>query len=956
MKYLKQASAVAAFALCVIGCKTVTNTNKKDDVKETISKNIPSKSSLNLNAPIPKDNTVRKGVLENGMTYYLHATDVKKDVASYYIIQNVGSVLENDNQQGLAHFLEHMAFNGTESFPGKGILDTMEKRGLVFGRDINAYTSFDETVYNINNIPTEPEMIDTGLQVLYDWSNYLLLTDAEIDAERGVIKEEWRSGQSGQRRVSEATIGTLFGHSKYENRLAMGLIPLIETFEYQLLRDFYNDWYRTDLQAIAIVGDIDVDALERKIKAKFSNIPKAENAPERYNVKIENNQDLDFIMVTDKEVSSERIAFNIRHDKSLEDETVQDYKQAVVTTILTNILNNRFGEIKQKANTPFIEAVVAFGNLTRLHNNFSLSVDPKPNMQKEAFTLAVKELNRFVKYGVTNSELKRMITDYSIYLDRTVKGIKDRSHGQIIGVIQQNYLENKTIADVEKQVELTKQIFESLTPDDIKNRIKELYTLNNRNVAVIGVKGNDNLTKQDAISIINAGENDTTLKPYEEEKEIAALLDVNAIKSGSIISISKNEAIDFKTFTLSNGIKVHYKYSEKSKDNVSLSASSKGGMSLLDIKDLPSASIVSSIANLSGLGDFTAIQLQKTGKVANSYVSLGTLSESVGGQSSTADVETMLQRIHLEFTKPRFSKESYDLVIENLKNNLALTSSSLDSKINDSISIALYGKDHPRYRLKDKSFIADISFDKAKRIFKERFANPRDFKFYVIGDISEGTLKPLLEKYIASLPTTKQIEDWKDTSVSWQKSKIDKDFYMPMEDPNTRVYIQIEKDMPYTLKSKYTLNALGKILQLRYIESLREEEGGTYGASAYGNLDKEPKSYGIITIGFDCNPDLAEKLIGIVYKEIEKIKNGDILQSDRDKVITSILKSRTDSKNESYFDLEQMRTFVKEGYDIDAPENFEDIVKSISLKDIQEFTKHIMINNRSYELVFKPKK
>ncbi len=806
MKYLKQVSTIAAFTLCVMSCKTATNTTKKVLEKETVSEKTSSKSSLNLNAPIPNDNSVRKGVLENGMTYYLHATDVKKDVASYYIIQNVGSILENDNQQGLAHFLEHMAFNGTKSFPGKGILDIMEKRGLVFGRDINAYTSFDETVYNINNIPTEPEMIDTGLQVLYDWSNYLLLTDTEIDAERGVIKEEWRSGQSGRRRVREATIGTLFGHSKYENRLAMGLIPLIENFEYKLLRDFYNDWYRTDLQAIAIVGDINVDTLERKIKAKFSNIPKAENAPERYNIKIEDNQDLDFVMVKDKEVSSEGISFNIRHDKSLEYQTLKDYKKSVITRVFTSILNDRFGEIRQNAKTPFTEAYVAFGNLTRLHNNFSLSVAPKPNLQKEAFTLAMKELNRAVKYGITNSELNRIIKDYTIYLESTVKTLKERSHSQIIGAIQQNYLENKTIADVEKQVELTKQILASLTPNDILKRIQELYTLKNRNVGVVGVEGNDNLTKEEAMSIINAAEHDTTLKPYEEEKEITALLDVNAIKSGSVISTSKNEAINFKTFTLSNGINVHYKYSDKSRDNVSLIASSKGGMSLLDIEDLPSSTIVSNIANLSGLGDFTAIQLQKTDKVANSYVSLGMLTESIGGESSTADVETMLQRVHLEFAKPQFSKESYDLVIENLKNNLALTSSSLDSKINDSISVALYGKNHPRYRLRDKSFIADMSFDTAKRIFDERFANPGDFKFYIIGDVAEDTLKPLLKKYLASLPTTTQTEDWKDKSVSWQKSKIDKDFYMPMEDPNTRVYIQIEKDMPYTLKSKYTLN------------------------------------------------------------------------------------------------------------------------------------------------------
>ncbi|WNH09841.1 M16 family metallopeptidase [Thalassobellus suaedae] len=288
---------------------------------------------LNFNDPLPLDETIKKGVLLNGMTYYIKSTDVVKDAASYYIIQNVGSILENEDQQGLAHFLEHMAFNGTEHFPGKGILNTLQKHGAVFGKDINAYTSFDETVYNLSDIPTKDGLIDTCLTVLHDWSNYLLLTDEEIDAERGVIKEEWRTGQSGQKRLYVKSLPTTYNHSKYADRMPIGLMSVVEGFDYKSLRDFYQDWYRTDLQAIAVIGDVDVNEIEQKIIEKFSKIPPVENPKERIIIDIPENTEMGFSFGTDPELSSASISFGIRHKKSLETETVADLKRDLLQSI-----------------------------------------------------------------------------------------------------------------------------------------------------------------------------------------------------------------------------------------------------------------------------------------------------------------------------------------------------------------------------------------------------------------------------------------------------------------------------------------------------------------------------------------------------------------------------------------------------------------------------------------------
>ena len=403
---------------------------------------------VDLEAPLPVNQKIKKGVLENGMTYYIYSTDVTKNVASYYIIQNVGSVLENDNQQGLAHFLEHMAFNGTKNFAGKGILNTLQKHGAVFGKDINAYTSFDETVYNLDNIPTKDGLVDTALLVLNDWSNYLLLTEEEIDAERGVIKEEWRTRQNGQMRVLQQTLPVMFGNSKYANRLPIGLMDIVENFEYKALRDFYHDWYRTDLQAIAVVGDIDVDEIEQKIIKQFSSIPAVENPKERFLVEIPDHKEMLYTMGMDEEITTSNIAFSINHPRSLADQTVKDLKESLINNLMVSMLSSRISEVTENPEAPFMAARFNFGNFVRTKKQLSLTVYPKPNQQQEAFKEALTELNRAVKFGFTEAEMNRKIAEIKNSYETQISKINDFSHKRIISAIQQNYLENKTMTDI----------------------------------------------------------------------------------------------------------------------------------------------------------------------------------------------------------------------------------------------------------------------------------------------------------------------------------------------------------------------------------------------------------------------------------------------------------------------------------------------------------------------------
>ena len=911
---------------------------------------------INLEEPLPVNQKIIKGVLKNGMTYYIYNTDVTKNVASYYIIQNVGSVLENDDQRGLAHFLEHMAFNGTKNFAGKGILNTFQKHGAVFGKDINAYTSFDETVYNLDNIPTKDGLVDTALLVLKDWSNYLSLTDEEIDAERGVIKEEWRTRQNGQMRVLEQSLPVMFGNSKYSNRLPIGLMNIVEGFKYKALRDFYHDWYRTDLQAIAVVGDIDVDEIEQKIIKQFSDIPTVENPKERFLVEIPDNEEMLFTVVMDEEITTSNISFSINHPRSLADQTVKDLKESLINDLVVSMLSARISEKTENPDAAFMAARFNYGDFVRTKKQISLTVYPKPNQQQDAFKEALTELIRAVKFGFTEAEITRTIIEVKNRYETQIAKINDISHRRIIRTIQQNYLENETMTDLVGEYNLAKNIFDNLNVDEVNNILKQLYTKNNRAIIVTGVKGNNNLTKEGALAIINEVENDNSITAYEDSFSGKTLISDVTINEGKIVSEDYNKKIEATTFTLSNGIKVRYKFANKNKNEVKLSATSYGGMSLLDNSLLASAALTTGVAQFSGLGDFSRTDLPKVlaGKTASTVVNISSLSEGVSGSSSTKDVETMLQMVYLTFEKPRFEEDAYKVLMENVKNYLIRRSENIGEKMNDSLTTTLYGKNHPTERIFNQDLVDEMSFEKSKAIYLERFGNAADFEFFIVGDVEKENLKPLLEKYIASIQTSNKMEMWKNNSANWVSNTIDKDIFLKMEDPKSSVRISYKNDMKYSLKNNMLAKALGDILQLRYTETLREEEGGTYGASVRSGLSKRPLYEATVSVSFDCDPDKVEKLIGIVHKEINKIANGDIQQADLDKTLTNYKKEREDQKNYNDYDMSLLTNFYREDYNMNAPENFEKIVNNITVKDIQNFTKNLVTNAKTYEVVFKP--
>lgn len=910
----------------------------------------------NINEPLPSDKSIIKGVLGNGMTYYIKKTAVTKGVASYYIIQNVGSILENEKQRGLAHFLEHMAFNGTKNFEGKGILNTMQKHGLSFGRDINAYTSFDETVYNINNIPSTNEMIDKGLLVLHDWSHYLSLTDKEIDAERGVIKEEWRTRQNGNMRILEQTIGVLYNNSKYAYRMPIGTMDIVENFKHDALRDFYHDWYRTDLQAIAIIGDIDPLIIESKIKALFSGIPAVKNPKKRDVVEIADNQELLYALGMDDEVTTSYISFGIRHHRSLENQTTATLKQDLINAMAINMLYQRLREKSQDKTAAFLDASVDYNIDARSTKNFNVYIQPKQNKQREAFKSVMTEVYKAVKFGFTSSEISRTVAEFENSYQNRIISKDDLTHQEIQGIIQMNYLFNETMTDIEQEYGLIKPILGSLDGSEIQNALKKLFTANNRFLVVNGVKNEANLTKKEALSILYDIENDKQLEPYKDEFEAKSLLGDTVIKEGSIVSEKQNEELGAVEFTLSNGIKFYYKYANKNKNDVQLKAVSYGGNSLLADQYLPSSSALAAVMQNSGLGDYSYANLQKVmaGKTAHVSVNVGPISENLKGSTVTKDVETMLQMVYMQFTKPRFDQDAYNVVMENFNNKVLSRAEDIQEKMEDSTIVALYGFDNPKKRLFDQKYVESITFDKIKSIYGDRFGNAADFDFFLAGDIEKEKLKPLLEKYIAGINTKAVREQWKDNSVKWLEPNIDKRIYLKMSDPKSSVSLCYKNDFAFNLKNQLLARILADMLQLRYDQTLREEEGGTYGASTYGDVYKRPVQEAVLFVRFDCNPEKTEKLIAIVHKEINKMAAGEIDQKDLDKILTNYLKGRKQDKDLNTYDLELLSNFYREGYNMDKPENFENILKSVTRRDIARFTAELLKKSKSYQIVFKP--
>jgi zinc protease len=911
-------------------------------------------SQFKTNIPLNKD--VVTGKLKNGLTYYIMHNEEPKDRASFYFVQNVGAILEDDNQNGLAHFLEHMAFNGTEHFKGKGIIKMLEKNGVTFGKEINAYTAQDETVYNISTVPvTNEKLIDSTLWVLHDWSGSLSLTNQEIDAERGVIREEWRTRRTSDFRLKMQTDPVLYKGSKYSKRDVIGDLNIINNFKYPELRNYYKKWYRPDLQSVIIVGDIDVKVMEEKVKAIFSGIPLAKKAAVRTYAEIPKHDELYFGTASDKEASSTTITLRYITDEPLvKDSTVT--RKNVMNSFYTNILNNRFKELLLKNQSSSLNLSAYFSGISRLNNSYNITASVKKGKTLEAFEEAYTEAERLKRFGALKTELERtkklFISSYDDFISNKDKVDNDSWADKLTDY----FLKAKPFLSPEDDYKLIVGIIKSITLEELNAYAQTIQKPTNQVVLITGSDQdkNDFPTKEAVVSVMKKVEN-STLEPYTKKENNAPLID-KELKPASIKKTFEVAGIkDAKGYILENDAKVIILPTTYSQDQIIFSAFSKGGKSLVKTEDLASAEIATTIARSSGLGNFDNIGLKEklTGKVAQAAPFIGANTQGFQGSSNKADLETMLQLLYLSFEAPRFDPNIFNILKEQYKNRLETIKKDNGSAFKDSIDLA-NSNHNARTFLFNEKFLETIDLKKAESIYRDRIKNAADFTFVFVGNIPDSGLE-LIQKYIGNIKSNPALkENYIDHNIEPKKGKTIVHFKRPMEVAKTTVYLNLAGKTEYSKENALSIYIIGEILSKRFLQTIREEEGGSYGVNVGGNLEMIPKPAFSLALTFDCNPDKEEKLMQIVWKELNDLKSNPVNANDLEDIKKALLKNREESlKTNSFWNTTIYNSTLNQIPFLQDDE-YKNLISKINQKTIQQFSKHVLDSSSSVEVIMSP--
>jgi len=923
-----------------------------------ISINCQAQPDLTKSAPV--DPGMRIGKLKNGLTYFIRNNKEPEKRASFYIIQNVGAILENDNQNGLAHFLEHMAFNGTEHFPDKGIISSLEKHGVAFGENINAYTGFDETVYNLSDVPVDaPGLVDSCLLILNDWSHYLTLSDKEIDLERGVISEEWRTSKNAMRRMIFDVIPVILKGSKYAERDIIGNIDIIKNFSYTTLRDYYHQWYRTDLQAIAVVGDINVDEVEAKIKALFSSIPAVTNPTPRNPVEVPYHKETNFVLAQDKEAPQTSVSVVVLHKAvPAGDRNLRYIRDSYVISLMNSMINTRINELLQKENPPFVSGSVSFGGYyAREYDAFFINATARQNEEGIALEAIYTEAERAKIFGFTKGELDRakakMLSDFETRYKQ-----KDKIDNDTYAAgIQSYFLSGEPLTSMDFDFDFLKQVIGSITPEETSARFKEVMIDENRTIVVQGLEGSNikHLSEQEALDILAKVKN-SQLTAYED-KTLGVSLIKEDLKGSPVIKTVPLTKFDAVEWTLSNNTKVIYKRADYEKDNVLLTAFSFGGISRLDNNLVLPANLIGAIVPMYGAGDFDNISLQKmlAGKKAIITLGLSETAESINGSSTPKDFETMMQLLYLRFSRPRFDKVAHDAIIGRFAGMLGNMEKDPNKIKSDSISLITTGY-NPRTPLLTKETIGKITLDDIKKIYTDRFNAADEFTFFIIGNIGMDTVKTMVEKYIGSLPVAGRKESWTDRKVEQPKGKIIKEISLPLTIPKSTVFLSFAEGMKYNPHNYLGLEVIKGVLDLVYTEKVREDKGGTYGVSVSLSEQKRPSELGEGMITFDCDPARAIELKAIIYQELENIVKNGPSQVNLDKAVSNILKTREENKKHNSYWSSILSRYYSYSINSNDPANYEDILKSFKVNDIQKIAGKMFEKADVVDLIFKPAK
>jgi len=908
--------------------------------------------------PIPTDPNVRIGKLENGLTYYIRHNELPENRADFYIAQKVGSILEEENQRGLAHFLEHMCFNGTTNFPGKGIINWLETIGVRFGENLNAYTSIDETVYNINNVPVIRDgIVDSCLLILHDWANDLTLDPKEIDNERGVIHEEWRTGQGAMMRMYEQALPKAFEGSKYGHRLPIGTIEVIDNFPYQALRDYYETWYRPDQQGVIVVGDIDVDKVEAKIKEIFSPIKMPANAPERKYEQVPDNKEPIITIAKDKEQPSTMIYIWHKHPATPNEAKgnigylVQNY----MFSMISSMMHARLEELRQSANPPYIQAASGDSDflLAKTTEAFVGMAVSKDDGIPTALSTLVREIERARKFGFTASEYARAKADYLLMLESAYKERDKMKNNQYVQEYVRHFIDNEPIPGIEMEYTIMNQLAPNIPVEAINSILPQLIKDENIVINIFGPdkEGMVYPTEAEILDILNKTKTEE-ITAYVDKVSDEPLMK-EAPKAGKIVKTEEGP-FGSTALTLSNGVRVVVKNTDFKADEIRMRAFSPGGTSVFGTKEALQIKMLNSVAGLGGLGNFSNVDLEKVlaGKKASVNASVSDLSEGLNGSCSPKDLETMLQLVYLSFTAPRMDNDAFESFKQRTKAALANQEADPSMALTDTLQREMYGN-HPMAGRVKADMIDQTDYNRIMEMYKDRFKEAGDFTFLFVGNINLEEAKPLIETYLGGLPTINRKENYQDIKLDIQKGTRKNLFEKQMETPKATVISIISGDCEYNLKNNLLMTMLSQTMSMVYLETVREKEGASYGVSAYGQLSRGIKDEALFQIYFDTDPAKREKMEQIVMSELQKVAKEGPRPEHLAKVKEFLLKKHIENVKENGYWLGQLNNYY--WYNTDMNTNYEQLVNELTVEDVKNFTKALLDQGNIIEVTMTAK-
>jgi zinc protease len=904
---------------------------------------------------LPLDTAVKTGKLPNGFTYYIRRNTEPKSRATLYLANKVGSVLENDDQQGLAHFMEHMSFNGTKHFPKNELVSYLQKAGVRFGADLNAYTSFDETVYQLP-IPTDdPELLKNGFQILRDWAQEATLDSIEIEKERGVVLEEKRLGKSAQERLQYKYLPVILNQSRYSNRLPIGTDEVLNHFKRETIYNFYKDWYRPDLQALIVVGDIDVKATEKTVIALFSDLKSPVKPRPRPEYTIPLTKKNQFFIGTDKELPVTLVQVFIKHPES-QLKTVADYRQSILRALYNHIIGERFSDLSKQANPPFIQGGSSIGGFLANLDVADVAVVGKPGELEKGFKSVWTEVERAKKYGFAQTELDRakeaLLQNYESAYKEKDKTNSDQYVQEYLAL----FLKGEASPGIDYEYNFYKDNLGGISLAELNGLVKKYLVDENRDILVLAPeKDSASLPSETIVNkwISEVEKSDTTA--YIDQVSDKPLLAQKPL-AGKVISEKRRDGIGLVEWTLDNGVKVELKPTDFKNDEVNFQAFSPGGTSLYSDAEYESAVRASALVNNSGVADYNTVQLGKylSGKKIRVSPFISERTEGLSGFSSPKDLETALQLVYLYFTQPRKDLEVYNGVLTQEKASLANRSSDPGSVFSDSTS-AILGNYSIRRTGPSIEKYSKINLNRAFEIYKERFADASDFTFTFVGNFEVEKIKPLLEEYLGSLPSTKRVESARDLGIHIPSGKIDKQVFKGQEQKST-VRLVFSGVYKYSEDQNNLLDALSEVLNIKLIERLRENESGVYGVRSRASYNKYPQDRYSLSISFGCGPENVEKLINSTLDEIKKIRENGPLQVDVDKVLAEERRSTEVQLKENSFWLNYLTGQFQNNENPEQILSYQEALRKITPEALKAAANKYLSGDNFIRLVLYPEK